>query len=252
MDELRLPIIAGNWKMFKTVAEAKTLVSGLAEKLAGVEGVEIVVCPPFTALSSVAELLKDSNIAVGAQDLFWEEEGAFTGEVSPVMLKEIGCKYVIIGHSERRQYFGETDEQVNKKAKAALKHGLAPIICVGETLEQHDAGKTETLVASQVEKALAGIEKGNITKVVIAYEPIWAIGTGRSSTGEDANQVVALIRKTIARDFGEDLAAKVRIQYGGSVKPNNIKEFMSQPEIDGALVGGASLKVDSFTSIISY
>lgn len=252
MDELRLPIIAGNWKMFKTVAEAKTLVSGLAEKLAGVEGVEIVVCPPFTALSSVAELLKDSNIAVGAQDLFWEEEGAFTGEVSPLMLKEIGCKYVIIGHSERRQYFGETDEQVNKKAKAALKHGLAPIICVGETLEQHDAGKTETLVASQVEKALAGIEKGNITKVVIAYEPIWAIGTGRSSTGEDANQVVALIRKTIARDFGEDLAAKVRIQYGGSVKPNNIKEFMSQPEIDGALVGGASLKVDSFTSIISY
>lgn len=249
---MRLPIIAGNWKMFKTVAEAKTLVSGLAEKLAGVEGVEIVVCPPFTALSSVAELLKDSNIAVGAQDLFWEEEGAFTGEVSPVMLKEIGCKYVIIGHSERRQYFGETDEQVNKKAKAALKHGLAPIICVGETLEQHDAGKTETLVASQVEKALAGIEKGNITKVVIAYEPIWAIGTGRSSTGEDANQVVALIRKTIARDFGEDLAAKVRIQYGGSVKPNNIKEFMSQPEIDGALVGGASLKVDSFTSIISY
>ncbi len=252
MNELRLPIIAGNWKMFKTVSEARTLVSGLAEKLAEVKGVEIVVCPPFTALFPVTELLTNSNIAVGAQDLFWEEEGAFTGEVSPVMLKELGCKYVIIGHSERRQYFGETDEQVNKKVKAAFKHGLNPIICVGETLEQHDAGKTGTIVASQVEKALSGIEEENIPKIVIAYEPIWAIGTGRSSTGEDANQVIALIRQSIAQSFREDLAAKVRIQYGGSVKTNNIKEFMSQPEIDGALVGGASLKVDSFTSIINY
>lgn len=249
---MRRPIIAGNWKMFKTNSEARLLVTGLKEKLAAVHDVEVVVCPPFTALAPVAELLKDSKIALGAQNLFWEEEGAYTGEVSPVMLRDLGCQYVIIGHSERRQYFGETDQQVNKKVKATLRHQLLPIICVGETLEQREAGETDSVVSSQVEKALTGVGAEQIPKVVIAYEPIWAIGTGRSSTGEDANKVITLIRKTIAQQYQQEIADQVRIQYGGSVKPDNIKEFMSQPEIDGALVGGASLKVDSFNSIIRY
>ncbi len=249
---MRIPIIAGNWKMYKTIPEARELVTGIKEKLKATGQVEVVVCPPFTALAPVAEVLKGSGIGLGAQDLFWEEEGAYTGEVSPVMLRDLGCQYVIIGHSERRQYFGETDETVNKKVKAALAHGLRPIICVGESLAQREAGETETLVATQVEKALAGVEATEIPQIVIAYEPIWAIGTGRSSTGEDANQVIGLIRKTIARLYRQELADQVRIQYGGSVKPENIKEFMTQPEIDGALVGGASLKVDSFLAIAGF
>jgi len=250
--KVRIPIIAGNWKMYKTIPEARELVTGIKEKLKATGQVEVVVCPPFTALAPVAEVLKGSGIGLGAQDLFWEEEGAYTGEVSPVMLRDLGCQYVIIGHSERRQYFGETDETVNKKVKAALAHGLRPIICVGESLAQREAGETETLVATQVEKALAGVEATEIPQIVIAYEPIWAIGTGRSSTGEDANQVIGLIRKTIARLYRQELADQVRIQYGGSVKPENIKEFMTQPEIDGALVGGASLKVDSFLAIAGF
>lgn len=249
---MRIPLIAGNWKMFKTVPEARTLVKGLIEKLGGAKGVEVAVCPPFTALAPMAELLEGASIHLGAQDLYWEEEGAFTGEISPLMLKDLGCEYVIIGHSERRQYFGETDEQVNKKVKAALRHGLKPIICVGETLKERDAGETEKLVRSQVQQALIGVEEGRIPEIVIAYEPIWAIGTGRSSTGEDANRVIKLIRDTIAALFSRQKADQVRIQYGGSVKPGNIKEFMTQPEIDGALVGGASLEVDSFTSIVFY
>lgn len=249
---MRKPIIAGNWKMYKTIPEARELVTGLKEKLKETDQVEVVVCPPFTALAPVAELIKGSGIGLGAQNLFWEEEGAYTGEVSPVMLRDLGCEYVIIGHSERRQYFGETDEMVNKKVKAALGHKLRPIICVGETLAQREAGETETLVANQVEKALAGVDAADLPQVVIAYEPIWAIGTGRSSTGEDANQVIGLIRKTIARLYQQELADQVRIQYGGSVKPENIKEFMAQPEIDGALVGGASLKVDSFMAIVDF
>ncbi|NLW56561.1 MAG: triose-phosphate isomerase [Firmicutes bacterium] len=249
---MRKPIIAGNWKMYKTIPEARELVTGLKEKLKETDQVEVVVCPPFTALAPVAELIKGSGIGLGAQNLFWEEEGAYTGEVSPVMLRDLGCEYVIIGHSERRQYFGETDEMVNKKVKAALGHKLRPIICVGETLAQREAGETETLVANQVEKALAGVAAADLPQVVIAYEPIWAIGTGRSSTGEDANQVIGLIRKTIARLYQQELADQVRIQYGGSVKPENIKEFMAQPEIDGALVGGASLKVDSFMAIVDF
>ena len=249
---MRIPIIAGNWKMYKTIPEARELVTGIKEKLKATGQVEVVVCPPFTALAPVAEVLKGSGIGLGAQDLFWEEEGAYTGEVSPVMLRDLGCQYVIIGHSERRQYFGETDETVNKKVKAALAHGLRPIICVGESLAQREAGETETLVATQVEKALAEVEATEIPQIVIAYEPIWAIGTGRSSTGEDANQVIGLIRKTIARLYRQELADQVRIQYGGSVKPENIKEFMTQPEIDGALVGGASLKVDSFLAIAGF
>lgn len=249
---MRKPFIAGNWKMYKTASEARTLVQGLRSSLADTKGVEVAICPPFTALAQVAEELKGTQIKLGAQDLFWEVEGAFTGEVSPVMLKDLGCEYVIIGHSERRQYFGETDEQVNKKVKAALAHELKPIICVGETLAQRDAGQTESLVQGQVEKALAGVEGKRVPEIVIAYEPIWAIGTGRSSNGTDANQVIGLIRKTIAGMFGTEIAAEVRIQYGGSVKPQNIKEFMAETEIDGALVGGASLQVDSFTSIVLY
>jgi triosephosphate isomerase len=248
---LRKPIIAGNWKMYKTHLEAKDLVKELKEK-ALPAGVEVVLCPPFTALATVGEELAGTEIGLGAQDLFWEEEGAYTGEVSPAMLRELGCAYVIIGHSERRQYFGETDESVNKKAKAALRHGLKPIICVGESLAQREAGETNQFVAGQMEKALAGLAPEEIPQVVIAYEPIWAIGTGRSSSGADANQVIGMIRQTIANQFQPALADQVRIQYGGSVKPNNIKEFMDQPEIDGALVGGASLKAADFYGIISY
>ncbi|HBR29129.1 MAG TPA: triose-phosphate isomerase [Firmicutes bacterium] len=248
---MRKPIIAGNWKMYKTTAEARALVQGLKEK-ALPAGVEVVLCPPFTALTTVAELAKGTEIGLGAQNLFWAEEGAYTGEISPVMLKELGCTYVIIGHSERRQYFGETDDNVNKKAQAALEHGLKPIICVGESLEQREAGETASFVSGQVKKALEGLAPESIPQVVIAYEPIWAIGTGRSSSSADANQVIALIRQTIAKQFSSDLADQVRIQYGGSVKPENITEYMAQPEIDGALVGGASLKADAFFGILSY
>jgi triosephosphate isomerase len=237
--------------MYKTNTEAQALVNGLKEKTLP-EAVEVVLCPPFTALSTVAELIKGTAIGLGAQDLFWEDEGAYTGEVSPVMLKELGCTYVIIGHSERRQYFGETDETVNKKVKAALSHGLKPIICVGESLQQREAGETNAFVAGQVEKALDGLAPESIPQVVIAYEPIWAIGTGRSSSASDANEVIGMIRQTIAKKFDANLAAQVRIQYGGSVKPGNIKEFMGQAEIDGALVGGASLKAEDFFGIISY
>lgn len=237
--------------MYKTNTEAQALVNGLKEKTLP-EAVEVVLCPPFTALSTVAELIKGTAIGLGAQDLFWEDEGAYTGEVSPLMLKELGCSYVIIGHSERRQYFGETDETVNKKVKAALSHGLKPIICVGESLQQREAGETNAFVAGQVEKALDGLAPESIPQVVIAYEPIWAIGTGRSSSASDANEVIGMIRQTIAKKFDANLAAQVRIQYGGSVKPGNIKEFMGQAEIDGALVGGASLKAEDFFGIISY
>ena len=237
--------------MYKTNTEAQALVNGLKEKTLP-EAVEVVLCPPFTALSTVAELIKGTAIGLGAQDLFWEDEGAYTGEVSPVMLKELGCTYVIIGHSERRQYFGETDETVNKKVKAALSHGLKPIICVGESLQQREAGETNAFVAGQVEKALDGLAPESIPQVVVAYEPIWAIGTGRSSSASDANEVIGMIRQTIAKKFDANLAAQVRIQYGGSVKPGNIKEFMGQAEIDGALVGGASLKAEDFFGIISY
>ena len=249
---MRKPLIAGNWKMFKTTAEARDLVNGLKKSLAGVEGVEVAFCPPFTVLATVAELVAGTEFQLGAQNLFWEDEGAYTGEISGLMLKYLGCRYVIIGHSERRQYFGETDEQVNKKVKAAFKHGLEPILCVGESLAQREAGETEKLVKSQVEKALAGVPAEAAERIVIAYEPIWAIGTGRSASGADAGRVAGLIRQTLTALYSPEVAEKVRILYGGSVKPENIKEFMNEPEIDGALVGGASLKVDSFTGIVLY
>lgn len=247
---MRTPIIAGNWKMFKTIAEAtqfaKDAVAGGAAA-----GVEKVVCAPFTALSALGQILAGSDIALGAQNMHFEEQGAFTGEISPGMLKEIGVKYVILGHSERRQYFNETDETVNKKVLAALKHGLKPIVCVGESLEQREAGETATVVRTQTEGALAGLEAAQLADVVIAYEPIWAIGTGKSSTAEDANETIAIIRQVIAERFGQKTAEEVRIQYGGSVKPENIASYMAQPDIDGALVGGASLQPDSYLQLIN-
>lgn len=222
---MRKPIIAGNWKMYKTVAEAEELVKGVMAKLGDADKVEVVFCPPFTALDAVKKLVRGTRFGLAAQDVYWKTEGAFTGEISPQMLKEVGCDYVIIGHSERRQYFGETDQTVNEKVKAALSFGIKPIICVGESLEQREAGKTESLVKSQTKLALTGVSPEMIQQIVIAYEPIWAIGTGKSSNGEDANQVIGWIRGTVAAEFGKDLAEKIRIQYGGSVKPNNVKEF---------------------------
>jgi triosephosphate isomerase len=248
---MRIPIIAGNWKMNKNVAEAVELVRALREATAAVEKVEMVVCPPFIALTAVKEALAGSKIAVGAQNLYWEEKGAFTGEISPLMLKDL-VTYVIIGHSERRQYFGETDATVNKRVKAALAHGLLPIMCVGETLAQREAGETAAVVTTQVMNGLAGLTAEEVKSIVVAYEPVWAIGTGRASTGEDANEVVAQnIRTPLSKLFGETVAQGIRVQYGGSVTPSNIVEFMGASEIDGALVGGASLKVADFTTIIT-
>ena len=248
---MRIPIIAGNWKMNKNVAEAVELVRALRESTADVNKVEMVVCPPFIALTAVKEALAGSKIGLGAQNVYWEEKGAFTGEVSPFMLKGL-VTYVIIGHSERRQYFGETDATVNKRVKAVLAHGLTPIMCVGETLAQREAGETSSVVTMQVMNGLAGLSAGEVKSIVIAYEPVWAIGTGRASTGEDANAVVAQnIRAPLRKMFGEDVAQGIRVQYGGSVTPANIEEFMGAPEIDGALVGGASLKAADFTTIIT-
>ncbi len=249
---MRKPIIAGNWKMYKTIPESKELVAGLIAKLNGCTDVEVVFCPPFTSLDTVHELLQDTPYGLGAQNLFWKEQGAFTGEIAPGMLKTVGCDYVIIGHSERREHFGETDQTVNLKVKAALAHDLKPIICVGESLAQREAGITYELIKGQTEQALADISASDVTRVVIAYEPIWAIGTGKSSTALDANEVIGNIRKTIAGIYGQAIADQIRIQYGGSVKPENIKEYMEQPEIDGALVGGASLDEESFYRIVRF
>ncbi|MEW6698387.1 MAG: triose-phosphate isomerase [Bacillota bacterium] len=246
---MRRIVIAGNWKMHKTVTEAVSFVQELKQKTAD-SPVEVVVCPPFTALAAVSEAIQGSNIRLGAQNMHWEKQGAFTGEISPVMLQELGVTYVVLGHSERRQYFGETDESVNKKTQAALEHGLIPIVCVGETLEQREAGTTEQVVASQTKGALAGLSAEQVAGLVIAYEPVWAIGTGKTASDEDARQVNAYIRQVVSDQFGTATAAAVRIQYGGSVKPGNARGLMSQPDIDGALVGGASLKVEDFAGII--
>lgn len=245
------PLIAGNWKMNKTVAEALALVRELRGLVSMVrDQVEIAVCPPFTALSPVAKALEGSNIELGAQSCYWEASGAFTGEVAPPMLAEVGCTYVIVGHSERRQYFGETDETVNRRARAALKHALAPIVCVGETLVEREAGKTLAVVERQVRGGLSGFTAEDAKRLVVAYEPVWAIGTGKVATTAQAQEVHAHIRRLLAELFGQPLAAGVRIQYGGSVKPDNAADLMSQPDIDGALVGGASLKADDFAKIV--
>lgn len=249
---MRVPVIAGNWKMYKTVDEAVATVQALQPQVARAEGPEVVVCAPFTALDALTRVLKGTNISVGAQDMFWENEGAYTGEIAPGMLTSLGVRYVIIGHSERRQYFGETDETVNRKLKAALAHGLTPIVCVGESLQQRQGGETEAVVTTQVQGAFAGVTAADAAKVVIAYEPIWAIGTGQTATSEQANETIGVIRRVIGELYGEGVADKIRIQYGGSVKPGNIDELMAQPEIDGVLVGGASLEADSFARIVNY
>lgn len=247
---MRRPIIAGNWKMHNTTEKARELVE-LLKPLVGASDVEVVVCPPFTAIAATVNAAAGSNIAVGAQDLFWEDWGAYTGEVSGPMLKDLGCRYVIIGHSERRQYFGETDATVNKKLHAALRHDLVPIVCVGETLDEREAGKTLEVVRRQVEDGLKGLTPDQVETLVVAYEPVWAIGTGRTATAADAQEVIAFIRKTLKAMYGER-AELTRIQYGGSVKPENIAELMAQPDIDGALVGGASLDAISFAAIVNY
>ncbi len=247
---MRKPIIAGNWKMNKSLQEAVAFVKELAPRLAPFTGVERVVAPVFVALPGVADALADTEIAVAAQSTHWEDRGAYTSQVSPTMLKGL-VEYVLIGHSECRAYLSETDEQVNKKAKAALTHGLKPIIAVGESLEQNEAGETEAFVGGQVRAALDGISAAAMVNVVIAYEPIWAIGTGKSATGELANTIIGgTVRATVRSLYGDSVADAVCIQYGGSVKPGNMAEYMSQPDIDGALVGGASLKVDDFTELV--
>jgi len=247
---MRKPIVAGNWKMNKTVAEAVTLVEAIKEKAANIQGVDIVVCPPFTALQAAKAALAGSSVDLGAQNVHWEKSGAYTGEVSVEMLREVGCHYVILGHSERRQYFKETDEQVNRKAKAALAGGLYPIVCVGELLEERESGRMESVISTQVRGSLAGLSANDLLKTVVAYEPVWAIGTGRTATPAQAQEVHALIRSLLKELADEHVAQSVRIQYGGSVKPSNAKELFGQPDIDGGLIGGASLEAGSFLDIV--
>lgn len=251
---MRKPIIAGNWKLNKTVSEAISLVEDIKVKTMDLNSEEmptVVVCPVFTALKSVANLLEHGKeIYLGAQNCYWEDSGAFTGEVSVPMIKDIGATYVIIGHSERRQYFGETDEGINRKAKAILSHGLIPIICCGESLEQREAGKTDKVVKNQIKADLEGLSNEDIAKSVIAYEPIWAIGTGKTCDSPEANRVIKMIRDTVAEVSSREAADKIRILYGGSVKPSTIEEQMGMSDIDGALVGGASLDAESFVGII--
>jgi triosephosphate isomerase len=251
VELVRKPIIAGNWKMHKTVGEAVELVQELVGLVRDVQEVEVVVCPVFTSLGAVRERIKDTNIKLGAQNMHWEKQGAFTGEVSPGMLKDVGCDYVIVGHSERRQYFAETDETVNHKVKAAFANALIPIMCVGETFAARQAGDTESIIERQVRKGLNGISSQEAAAMVIAYEPIWAIGTGVNASAEDANAVCAFIRNLVKDMFGVQAADSIRIQYGGSVKPENVAELMAKSDIDGALVGGASLNAN-FSKIVKF
>ena len=247
---MRTPIIVGNWKLNNTIGEAVALVNALQPLVAGITDVEIAVAPVFTGLASVAEALAGGDIRLAAQDVFWEDSGAFTGEVSPGMLRDVGCDYVIIGHSERRQYFGETNEDVNRKAKAAHAHGLIPIICAGESLEERDAGKTGVVVKNHVLKGISGLSADQMISTVIAYEPVWAIGTGHNATPDQAQEVHALIRSLLSEIYSVDVASQVRIQYGGSVKPDNAAALIAQPDVDGALVGTASWEAESFAQIV--
>lgn len=248
---MRIPIIAGNWKMNNTISQSIDLVKNIKKEDIK-DKVEVVLAVPFTSLYEVKKHLDGTTIKLAAQNMHWEDKGAYTGEISPLMLKEIGVDYCIIGHSERRQYFNETDETVNKKIKAALKHNIKPIVCVGESLEEREKNIHEDIVKDQVIKALEGIDKSFIKDIVIAYEPIWAIGTGKTASSEDANTMCGLIRKTIGHMYDENAKNTIRIQYGGSVKPENIKELMEKEEIDGALVGGASLIAEDFIRIVNY
>jgi triosephosphate isomerase (TIM) len=249
---MRTPLIAGNWKMYKTIAEAVELVELLLHDLGETHDREVLICPPYTALHALSPLLQETPIGLGAQDVFYEDQGAFTGAISPLMLKDIGCAYTIVGHSERRQIFGDTDALVNRKLHAALGHNLRGILCVGETKPQRDSGEAEAIVVGQVRAGLDGVTALALEDLVIAYEPVWAIGTGDTATPADAQAMHATIRRTLAELYGQTAADQIRIQYGGSVKPDNVDELMSQPDIDGALVGGASLKADSFLRIIQF
>ncbi|MBO0992153.1 triose-phosphate isomerase [Bacillus sp. SD088] len=247
---MRKPIIAGNWKMNKTLQEAVHFANEVKGQVPSAEHADAVICSPALFLGQLVDAVQDSDVKIGAQNMHFEENGAFTGEISPVALNDIGVTYVILGHSERREMFNETDEGVNKKAHAAYQHGLVPIICVGETLEQRENNETKQLVEGQVVKALEGLSEDQVKQAVIAYEPIWAIGTGKSSTAADANEVCAHIRQVVKQHVSESAADALRIQYGGSVKPENIQEYMNQPDIDGALVGGASLEAASFLQLL--
>lgn len=248
---MRKQIIAGNWKMHTDLAEATILVEGIKAALAeGEVSREVVVCPPFTGLSTVADLIEDTDVRLGAQNMHFEPKGAFTGEVSPLMLTDVGCHYVILGHSERREYFSESDALINQKIKAAFQYDLIPILCVGESLAQREANETQSFIDSQLTAGLEGLTAEQVSQMVIAYEPIWAIGTGKTATAEQAGEVCTAIRAKVAALFDAATAEALRIQYGGSVKGSNAKEILSQPDIDGALVGGASLKADDFMAII--
>ena len=249
---MRKPVIAGNWKLFKKQADAAALVAELAPLVKDTVGVEIVVAPVFTSLAAVQQKIAGTNINLSAQNCYWEEEGAFTGEIAPGMLVDAGCSHVIIGHSERRQYFGETDATVNKKIKAALAAGLVALFCIGETLAEREAERTFDVLQTQVTGGLVGISAADLTKVIIAYEPVWAIGTGKTASDTQAQEVHAFIRYLMAKQYDQESADAIRILYGGSVKPDNVKGLMSQVDIDGALVGGASLKADSFAAIVNF
>ncbi len=248
---MRKPVIAGNWKMNNTIAAATSLINELKPLVADAEA-EVVICVPYTAIQKAAELTRGTNIAVGAENVAWADKGAFTGEISAEMLKEVGAEYVIIGHSERRQMFGETDETVNMRTVQALKYSLKPIVCVGETLEEREGGKTETVVKRQTEGAFKGISAAELDNVIIAYEPVWAIGTGKTATSEQANETIKYIRSVVAGLYGKATADKLRIQYGGSMNPSNATALMAQPDIDGGLIGGASLKAADFSKVVKY
>jgi triosephosphate isomerase len=249
MTTKRRPLVAGNWKMHKTLAEAAALAREIRQGYTETMKAEIVLAPPFTALTIVAREISGSAVRLAAQDMFWEKQGAYTGAISPLMLKDAGCQLVIIGHSERRQYFGETDDTVNKKIKAALENGLTPIVCIGETLVQREAQETMRVITSQLTEGLKGLAPQELSRLILAYEPVWAIGTGRTATPDQAQEVHSVIRWQLVAQAGTEVAQELRILYGGSVTPDNIRELAQAPDIDGALVGGASLKADSFLKI---
>jgi triosephosphate isomerase len=250
--DLRRPLIAGNWKMFKTGPEAVETADRLAKLLSTPLDVDVMIAPPFTALALVSDMLKNTGISLGAQNLFWEEEGAYTGEISTSMLVSAGCSYVIVGHSERRQYFGETDDTVNKKIKAALKNDLIPVLCIGESETERDSKETFSVLDRQVRNGLMGFSADEMETLVIAYEPVWAIGTGKTATADQAQEVHLFLRGVLEKKFGNKLAKSIRILYGGSVKSDNIKELMTMPDIDGALIGGASLEPETFSKIVQF
>lgn len=247
---MRIPVIAGNWKMNKTIVESVSLVKELKDFVRGIKGVDIVVCPPFTSLWVVKEIINDTNIHLGAQNMYWETKGAFTGETSSLMLKDVGCEYVILGHSERRQFFKEASGEVANKTKAALSVNLTPIVCVGENLEEKESGKTESIIEQEIKALFPKIDSTLAARIIVAYEPIWAIGTGKSSSTQDANLTIKFIRELFSSEYGSKIAERIRILYGGSVNPKNISEFMNESDIDGALVGGVSLHALSFSQIV--